>query len=86
MNRPGSPYSIGRPHTWEDRRDLDGMTVAPELERCFEDPRDYEQLLNELAEFANGADAEQLREYIRAKVDFQREERALAEHERRRGA
>lgn len=72
------------PNPWEARRGLDGMTVAPELEAALDDPREYQDMLRELAEFANGCDAEAFREYVRATVDNLRERRALEAHEARR--
>jgi hypothetical protein len=81
------PFDSMRP--WEDRPGFGGMATHVELEECFEDPKDYAELLELLADFANGSgfkSAEDFRTYVRACVDNLRVRRDEDAREARRGA
>jgi hypothetical protein len=67
-----------------ERFGLQAIAVAPELERALEDEKVHAELLEMLADFASGGDAEALREWTRTTIQNMRERRAIDEHEARR--
>jgi hypothetical protein len=71
---------------WEKRPGLEGMTTEVELEEVFDDRKDYVAMLREMADFANGGDAEAFREYLRTSIDDRREVLDQEAREVRRGA
>jgi hypothetical protein len=81
------PFDSMRP--WEDRPGFGGMTTHMELGECLENPKDYQEFLEQLEHFANGSgwkNAEDFRTYVRACVDNLRARRDEDAREARRGA